>query len=127
MPPEIPLRVVSLPATRSGGVFLRASKDGRGWPSRRYEVQSENSPRMARIFGAKYEQDVEVTQKVLKDVGEWNEYEIKLVGSNIEVRLNGQLVTTSESLGKLTRGYIGLQGEGGLHEYRNIRIRDLSK
>jgi hypothetical protein len=41
------------------------------------------------------------------------------------VRLNGQLVTTSDSLTNLAAGYIGLQGEGGLHEYRNIRIKPL--
>ena len=62
----------------------------------------------------------------LKPVGEWNAYEIKLVGSNIEVRLNGELVATSDSMNKLTRGYLGLQGESGFHEYRNVRIKDLS-
>lgn len=112
---------------QDGGVFLRASKEGKGWPSKRYEVQSENSKRMAKIFGAKYKLDVEKAQKVLKPVGEWNEYEIKLVGSNVEVRLNGELVTTSDGLSKLTKGYVGLQGEGGFHEYRNVRIKNLSK
>jgi len=112
---------------QDGGVFLRASKEGKGWPSRKYEVQSENSPRMAKIFGAKHKLNVELAQKVLKPVGEWNAYEIKLVGPNIEVRLNGELVTTSDSMSKLTRGHIGLQGESGYHEYRNIRIKDLSK
>lgn len=110
---------------QDGGVFLRASEEGGGWPNRRYEVQSENSPRMAKLFGAKYEQDVELTQRTLKPDGEWNEYEIKLVGPKLEVRLNGQLVTTSDSLTNLAAGYIGLQGEGGLHEYRNIRIKPL--
>ncbi len=112
---------------QDGGVFLRASEEGNGWPSRRYEVQSENSPRMAKVFGANYDLNVELAQKVLKPIEEWNEYEIKLVGANLEVRLNGELVTTSDGLSKYTRGYIGLQGEGGFHEYRNIRIKDLSK
>jgi hypothetical protein len=111
---------------QDGGVFLRASREGKSWPSRKYEVQNENSPRMAKLFGATYKQDVELTQKVLKPDGQWNEYEIKLVGPKLEVRLNGELVTTSDSCSKLTRGYIGLQGESGLHEYRNIRIQDLT-
>lgn len=112
---------------QDGGVFLRASKDGKGWPKSRYEVQSENSKRMAKIFGAKYKLDVEKAQSALKPVGEWNEYEIQLIGPKIEVRLNGELVTTSDSLTKLSKGYIGLQGEGGFHEYRNIRIKELEK
>lgn len=110
---------------QDGGVFLRASEEGKGWPNKRYEVQSENSMRMAKLFGAKYEQDVELTQKTLRPDGEWNEYEIKLIGPKLEVRLNGQLVTTADSLTNLAAGYIGLQGEGGFHEYRNIRIKAL--
>jgi len=121
------LQVRFMKPKQDGGVFLRASKEGGNWPSRRYEVQSENSPRMAKIFGAKYELDVELAQKALKTDGEWNEYEITLLGPRIEVRLNGELVTTSDDLSKLTRGYIGLQGEGGYHEYRNIRIKELSQ
>ncbi len=112
---------------QDGGVFLRSNKDGKDWPSRKYEVQSENTVRMAKIFGAKHDLKVELVQKTLKPVGEWNEYDIKLVGPKIEVRLNGELVSTSDSMNALTRGYLGLQGESGFHEYRNLRIRDLSK
>lgn len=70
---------------------------------------------------------MDLVQKVLKPVGEWNEYDIKIVGSRIEVRLNDELVTTSDSATALKRGYLGLQGEDGAHEYRKIRIKDLSK
>ena len=82
---------------------------------------------MAKIFGAKHELNLELTEKVLKPVGEWNEYEIKLVGSRLEVRLNGKIVSTSDSTDGLTRGYLGLQAEHGYHEYRNLRIKDLTK
>jgi hypothetical protein len=112
---------------QDGGIFLRSSIEGKNWPSRNYEVQVENTVRMAKIFGAEYELNVELAQKVLKPVEQWNEYDIKLVGSKIEVRLNGELVTTSDGMDKLTLGYIGLQGESGFHEYRNLRIKDLSK
>ena len=112
---------------QDGGVFLRSNTAGKPWPSRKYEVQIENTVRMAKIFGAKHELNLELTEKVLKPVGEWNEYEIKLIGSRLEVRLNGKLVSMSDSTGGLTRGYLGLQAEHGFHEYRNFRIRDLSK
>ena len=112
---------------QDGGVFLRAGKEGKNWPDRKYEVQFENTRRMAMIFGAKHDLNVELVQKVLKPDGEWNEYEIKIVGASIEVRLNGELVATSNSADTLKRGYLGLQGENGSHEYRNFRIKDLSK
>ena len=112
---------------QDGGVFLRSNTEGNPWPSRKYEVQIENTVRMAKIFGAKHELNVELTEKVLKSVSEWNEYEITLVGSRLKVRLNGKLVSKSDSTGGLTRGYLGLQGEHGFHEYRNFRIKELSK
>ena len=71
--------------------------------------------------------NVELAQKVLKPVGQWNDYDIKIVGPRIEVRLNGELVSTSDSADQLKRGYLGFQAEDGFHEYRNIRIKDLSK
>ena len=112
---------------QDGGIFLRSNTEGKPWPSRKYEVQVENTVRMAKIFGTEHELNVELTQKTLKPIGEWNEYDIKLVGSKIEVRLNGELVSTSNSAGNLTRGCLGLQAEYGFHEYRNFRIKDLSK
>lgn len=112
---------------QDGGVFLRSVKEGENWPSRKYEVQVENTRRMAMIFGAKHDLNVELVQKVLKPDGEWNAYDIRIVGSRIEVRLNGQLVTTSDSADQLKRGYIGLQGENGAHEYRKFRIKVLSQ
>jgi hypothetical protein len=111
---------------QDGGVFLRAKKESENWPEN-YELQVENTNRMAKIWGAEHDLNVDLVQKVLKPIDEWNEYDIKLVGSKIEVRLNGELVSTSEDMGGLTKGYIGLQGENGFHEYRNIRIKDLSK
>jgi hypothetical protein len=112
---------------QDGGVFLRAVKEGKDWPDQKYEVQIENTRRMATIFGAKHDLNVELVEKVLKPDREWNEYDIKIAGSRIEVRLNGELVSSSDSADQLKRGYLGFQAEDGFHEYRNIRIKDLSK
>jgi len=111
---------------QDGGVFLRAKKDSENWPEN-YEIQVENTNRMAKIWGAEHDLNVELVEKVLKPLDEWNDYDIKLVGSKIEVRVNGELVSTSDDMANLTNGYIGLQGENGFHEYRNIKIKDLSK
>lgn len=110
---------------QDGGVFVRTGLEGERWPDQRYEVQIENTERMAKVFRAPYELDIERTQKALKPDGEWNAYEITLAGPKLEVRLNGELVTTSHDLTQHSRGYIGLQGENGAHDYRNIRIKEL--
>jgi hypothetical protein len=118
------LEVRWLKPKQDSGIFIRASKEGKNWPDRRYEVQCENSPRVAMLFGAKHKLDKEKAAKALKAVNEWNTFEVKCEGSACEVRLNGELVCTGEGL-KNTKGHIGLQGEGGQLDFRNIRIKAL--
>ncbi len=109
---------------QDSGIFLRASKEGRNWPDRRYEVQCENTGRVAMLFGARYKLDKGKAAKVLRPVNEWNTFEVRCVGATCEVRLNGELVCTSDDL-KRPRGYIGLQGEGGQLDFRNVFIKRL--
>ncbi len=116
------LEVRWLKPKQDSGVFLRASEEGSNWPNRRYEVQCENSPRIAHIFGANHERDKEKALKLLKEDQQWNAYEIKCEGTRCEVKFNGELVATSDEF-KNPTGYIGLQGEGGLLEFRNLRIK----
>jgi hypothetical protein len=111
-----------LKAKQDSGIFLRASKEGKSWPDRKVEVQCENTDRVAMLFGAKYKLDKEKAAKALKAVNEWNEFTIRCVGKNCEVKLNGELVCTSDDI-RLEKGYIGLQGENGNLDFRNIRIQ----
>ena len=120
------LEVRWLKPKQDSGVFLRASKEGGNWPSRRYEVQCENSPRIARIFSAPQKRDEKLALKLLKEDQQWNRFEIKCVGPKAEVKFNGQVVTTSDGFKNL-KGYIGLQGESGQLEFRNIRIKTLGE
>ena len=67
----------------------------------------------------------------------WNSYEIKLQDDNIEVRMNGALVSSGTFSGllsmdapasgktKRSEGFIGLQYHTEVVQYRNIRIRTL--
>jgi hypothetical protein len=107
---------------QDSGIFLRASKEGRNWPDRRYEVQCENSNRVAMIFGARHMRDAKMAEKLLKAPKEWNTFEITCKGKRCEVKLNGEEVCTSDDF-KHARGYIGLQGEGGQLEFRNLFIK----
>ncbi len=78
-----------------------------------------------------------------KDRGEWEDYEIQVVGQTYEVFRNGVSINKFEnspgkasdrggdpgtSLRQFTRGFIGLQNHGGddTMQYRNIRVEDLS-
>ncbi len=110
---------------QDSGIFIRASKEGKNWPDRRYEVQCENSARVAHLFGAKCTRDPKKAEQLLKAPMEWNTFEVTCDKSRCEVKLNGEIVCTSDEL-KIAKGYIGLQGEGGELEFRNIRIRKIT-
>ncbi len=61
-----------------------------------------------------------------KPAGQWNEYEITVVGQRYTLRINGELV--NEYDGERSReGYVGLQNhdDGSPVMYRNIRVRRL--
>lgn len=74
--------------------------------------------------------------------GQWNRYEIRLVGDRLTVRLNGEVIHDNEPLDdrgyfrtpdrpmplrdRLPTGYIALQDHGNPVRFRHIRLRDLS-
>ncbi len=75
--------------------------------------------------------------KADKPVGEWNSFEITLVGDRVTIRLNGKAVIQNAQLpGIPERGPIGLQhhgtfkdgkydGASALMQFRNIEIKEL--
>jgi hypothetical protein len=112
-----------------GGIFVRASEDGKNWPSKNYQVQTMDNNSLGGIFasghpGPKAKKDNEAFKKAMKPTMEWQSYVITVQGPKLEVKLNGDTITTAEGLADLP-GFIGIQGEGGLHEYKNIRIKEL--
>ena len=58
--------------------------------------------------------------------GHWNHFRIRCVGSKIQIWVNGILTTDIEDK-RHTSGHIALQhhGKGGIHHYRNVRVRRL--
>lgn len=58
-----------------------------------------------------------------KPPGEWNHYEIKASGGNLELRINGELVNQVSGL-DVVSGPIGLQSEGAEIHFRNIRLTE---
>jgi hypothetical protein len=78
----------------------------------------------------------------LKPVGEWNFEEVKIVGTNITITLNGTVIVDGDIAGprdngtmdhnehpglKNKTGHIGFLGHGSIVKFRNIRIKDLTK
>jgi len=107
------------------GIFVRAGKEGKNWPAKTFQVQTMDNDSIAGLFGGgKAKRDKAKLNKAMKKTGEWQTYAITLKGGHGEIVLNGELVTVAEGL-DVRKGYIGLQGEGGVLEFKNVRIKEL--
>lgn len=121
----------------NSGIFVRtgptSSNDDRGYPDNGYQIQcmdiiTGDTPLGQMIpYGAppfEHEFDIEALNEAYKPTGEWQTYEITAEGENLSVRLNDVLITTATSIKNLT-GHIGIQGEGGLLEFRKIEVEEI--
>jgi Domain of Unknown Function (DUF1080) len=108
----------------NSGVYLRG----------RYEVQVMDSKGMepaVGLFGAVYG-FLTPTEITAKDAGEWQSYDITLVGRMITLEANGKTVICNQSIPGITGGALDskegepgpllLQGDHGPVDYRNIII-----
>ena len=89
------------------------------------------------VFAAQKWAAKAISQRNSSKSGYWNSYEIKVQGNQIEVKLNGHLVSTgtfpellefaapSDGKKKRSEGFICLQCHTEVVQFRNIRIKEL--
>ena len=124
-----------LEAEANSGIFVRtgptSKNDPNGWPDNGYQIQCKdtltgNHPLATMIpYGAppfEHESDLAALKAAYRPTGQWNHYDITCQGETLSVKLNGQQITTATNIKNL-EGHIGIQGEKGLLEFRDIRIR----
>lgn len=129
----------------NSGVLLRIAGEPNGFMPTCVEAQLKNGSAgdIWAFFGAKVVGDAErmveiKDHKDLKDftgvkglkladkpLGEWNKYEIKLSGGDMELKINGELVNQANGLDVLS-GPIGFQSEGAEIHFRNIELKPAS-
>lgn len=113
------------PAGSNSGVYLRG----------RYETQVEDSKGMepdSHLLGGIYGFLVPNTLDCAKPAGEWQTYDITLIGRMVTVSLNGVDIVIKQNIPGITGGAIDskegepgpilLQGDHGPIDYRNITI-----
>jgi hypothetical protein len=74
------------------------------------------------IAAPQIEDHPDAREHARKPVGNWNSVEIICRDGAITARLNGELICTS-STGELKEGFLGLQSEGDVVKFRNLRVR----
>jgi len=65
-----------------------------------------------------------MSENRVKPAGEWNTYEIRALGRQISLWVNGA-VTNEFTDCEVPRGYVGLEAEGYRVEFRNIQLKRL--
>lgn len=112
------------PKGSNSGVYLRG----------RYECQIEDDKGkepLSHYIGGVYG-FLAPSEMAAKDAGEWQSYDVTLVGRMVTVALNGKTVIVNQAIPGITGGALDshegepgpiyLQGDHGPIEYRNIRI-----
>ena len=59
-----------------------------------------------------------------RGVGEWNHYYVRAVDGEVRLWVNGEEINGGRQCSP-SEGYLALESEGALVEYRNLRIREL--
>ncbi|MDA4120349.1 MAG: DUF1080 domain-containing protein [Thaumarchaeota archaeon] len=114
----------------NSGVFLRFPDPGNDpWVAVNggYEVQIDDvgSPDGAMIHKTGGIYNFAAPTKVATNpVGEWNFYEIHVVGQSYRIILNGNEVTDFTG-SRSTKGFIGLQNHNGTVTFRSVTIMEL--
>ncbi len=120
------------------GIFVRAVADSdfiRGWPGNSYQVQLRNPlgespfPPVGGVFRhgtpqGEIEFDPADAARLSTGTGEWQTLQIELQGDELTVWLNNELLSRAFNIVN-ERGYIGIQGETGVVEFRAIEIAEL--
>ena len=122
-------------ADADSGVFFRttgATQFMRGWPNNGYQVQVRNPATQSRLpaVGGLFRHgmppgeitfDQPLVEKLSRGTGEWQELMFTVAGETLTVRFNGTEVTRATNIVRQP-GYIGLQAEVGVVEFRAIEI-----
>ena len=64
------------------------------------------------------------TDRLTKPAGEWNHYYIRAINGEVRLWVNGEEVNGGTKCSPAT-GYLALESEGALVEFRNLRLREL--
>jgi hypothetical protein len=118
------------------GIYLRGYPQVQIWdPASKKEAKNGAAKGSGALWNNKDEKNGRFPLvKADKPVGEWNTFDIKMVGNRVTIRFNGQLTVDNATLDNIyakdgepivERGPIQLQTHGGEMRFRNIKIKEL--
>ncbi len=113
----------------NSGVYVRNSSDGVIWHQAQVGSRSGGY-----LFGNTWVKGVpqrfnlrpQTKENRVQEAGEWNTYELRCEGRTITLWVNGA-VTSELTDCEVPKGYLGLEAEGYRIEFRNLKLKELSR
>ena len=120
------------------GIFVRAAGERafvRGWPNQSYQVQLRNPlgespfPPVGGIFrhgmaSGETLYDEDLARATSLATGDWQTLRVRVEGDALLVWLNDVEITRATGLATAP-GFVGIQGETGVLEFRAFRLREI--
>jgi hypothetical protein len=112
----------------NSGAYVRNSKDGAIWHQAQFG-DAKDGFLFGETLGADGKKKFFITQKDVTDrrvkpAGEWNTLEITARGKTLTLWVNGAVTCQFGDCGN-PRGLVGLEGEGYLIKFRNLKVKAL--
>jgi len=109
-------------ANYDAGIFIRTPREGKPFPEHGYQINllQGKEGNIGNLPGA-------TSTGLVKPVGEWNTFDITVVGETVTLDINGKRAYSVPGL-KVAAGYIGFQVEvplGGKFMIRKVQITEL--
>lgn len=110
----------------NSGVFFRSSADGTILHQAQGTLTGGYLLGTTLVHGEKQRLNMqrEMTENRVKPAGEWNIFEIRAVGKDVSVWVNGAVVSQWNEC-DVPSGYVGLEAEGYRIEFRNVLLKRL--
>jgi len=112
------------------GLFFRAAAEGNPWTNHGYQLNMGPGDNLGSIGGMGDVPAVQgapaVPMLLNKPGGEWNTWDLIVVGQDATLIVNGRKAWDATGVGIREGGYLGWQCEGAPIEIRSVRLRRLT-
>jgi hypothetical protein len=101
------------------GIYFRAPLEGKPWP-KGYQVNLYDKS-VGSLVG--FNDEGWATPPSVRPVGEWNRFELAVMGTRAALKINGILAWETGGI-ELRDGFIGIQAENHRFEFRALEVRE---
>jgi hypothetical protein len=111
----------ALEAGYDSGILFRVGLDGKPWPTDGWQVNLKDNALGGLVKGYRTVVPAETPRM---PVGKWVKFRLEVHGKRISLDVDGERAWEFNRL-DVERGYLGIQAENKVFEFRNLRVQEL--